>query len=458
VLVVHGSMGLALLGLCWLSISSGPGVGRGTFVAAFMTALPLYLSTRAWRLPWWFTLLPALLPLSLAAVALVHWEPWNLAAAARLGYGVLLLLGATAWASSPRRRLGLGLAVLVLGLVALVCSIAGWIIAGDPLAVMRGSLDWHNQTAILLLGGYAIAICIGVLGDGRLAIAATVAASLLGTGIMLTNSRFGLALAAVPLFAALAFVAVRARRNRGLGRRALLPVMRWALSTAGVALLTLLLRSPLLFPAAVGTSNLAAGVIERGSLDASWGSRLGFWKAALAMGLDHPFAGSGLWSFAREGVCYSDRPVMWHPHSEWLYAWAQGGLLALVPLVGVLVVGVAVLVIRSIRPPLGVPSIWLEPARVGAAIALVLSVLHLTTEYDLSYLPLVGAMALYAALVAAPPMNPRHSRRRGIGTGASSAVIAALVLAVSLVALLVDPRADFFPWTGPLVNVCGGWI
>lgn len=433
---------------------NGPGVGIPAFIVAFVSASPLYLASRAWRLPWWLTLLVGSLPLSVCVVALIHWEPFNLSQATRLGYGVVLFLGATAWASTAMRRLALAIGMTVIGILVAMASIAGWVVGGDPLDVMSGTLGWHNQTAIVLVAAYALATAMTLLGGGGLAAYGTVTAGLTLTGVVLTSSRFGLALVAVPAVIGLVVAALRARRTLGGQPRSMAPLVRWAASSVGALVLTLVLRSPLLFARGDGTLNPAAGLIERGGLDGSFESRMSFWRAALGMGLDHPIAGGGLWSFARQGVCYSDRPVMWHPHSEWLYAWAQGGLIGLLPLLAVLVVGIVVLVVRSLRPVEGVPSLLSEPVRAGALVALVLSVAHLTTEYDLSYLPLLGSISLLGAVVAAPHLGGPQPRCRETSTIVALAVVVAVV-AISAVAVAVDPRAEYFPWTGPLTTVCG---
>lgn len=461
----HGALALALLGLAWLSIS-GAGIGRVAFLIAFASAVPLYLVSRAWRLPWWFTAIPAALPLSHWVVALLHWDVSSVSSASRLGYGVVLLLGATAWASTPTRRLALGVAFTAIGLEVLICSVAGWIAAGSPIEGMIGSLGPPNQTAMLLIAAYCIAVCLSVSSGRGLALYATITAGLLGSGVLLTNSRSGLVMIAVPASAALAIAIAQSIRARNWRWGGLAPVLRWATGVVVALLVAPLLR--ILLANAFGMSgaiaptagrgdesalNPLAGVVHRGGLADSWSLRLAFWRAALAMGADHPLTGGGLGSFAKQGVCYAEQPVLWHPHNEWLYAWAQGGLLALVPLVGVVLVGVVVLALRALRPGPDARTLATEPVRIGALVALILAVVHLTTEYDLSYLALLGSMALSAALVAAP-LIPAGRTKPARGSPIVAAALVGLVLVLSALGVIIDPRAEFFPWTGPVAVVC----
>jgi hypothetical protein len=139
-------------------------------------------------------------------------------------------------------------------------------------------------------------------------------------------------------------------------------------------------------------------------------------------------------------------------------AWAQGGLVGLVPLVLVLVVGALLLAGRSLRPPVGGPPLAAEPARLGALITFCIAVAHLSLEYDLSYLPLVGLMALCAGVAVAPLVarpTPAVRGRRWSWPVVVSAGVALLSLAVSVAGIAIDPRMGLDPWTGPIYGACG---
>jgi len=444
------AIGLALFGAA-LVTSRGIAADDVSVMIAILYVLPLLATTRAWELPWWLLVLAASLPCSVLVVALAHGE---LAGADRIGkYGFFaaFLVGVVAWARTPGRRSWLGIAVSALGLFGTVLAIASWIRGGDPHALLRGILGWHNQTAGFALAALALALVLLAIAApppapsraiGRAALAVPWSAAIVcGAGLLLTGSRFGSTLGACA-----AAVAVVLAIAIGVERRSWGPFVRVAVAIAGAVALAAVLRSPLVFPESdVGLSPVGA-ITSRGTGEGSLGARFDFWTAALGMGAAHPLTGVGLLRFPEFANCYADLDYWgWTPHNEWLYAWAEGGAVMLVPLLA-LTAGLLALVVRSIRPFPRADALARDPARWGGLVALVGSVAALALEYNLFYPPILAMIAGSGGIAIAGAIERRARSAAGRRLGIAAFALLAAVVIAGLAAVLLDPRAGATPW------------
>ncbi|KAF2416371.1 O-antigen ligase family protein [Microbacterium sp. B35-30] len=428
---------IALWGLFWLT-GRGIATERLDVGLAVATAIPLWVASHAWRLPWWLHAGAASFPLSIAIVALAHGDATGTVRGSKLAYGAILFLAIAAWARTARRRMIVGLLVAGLGAGAFVLSWSAWMtVQPRPWNLMKGTLDWHNQFAMEMIFGLAAGIFVAVLGRGVWSIFAALCAAICGAGVVLSGSRYGFALACGVVVAALAAALIV-----GLREKQRSPVVRWLLVIAGVVLLPLILRSPLFFPGTSAGLNPLGTMTQRGGFHSLGGARIDWWIAAWRIGADHPLTGTGLLTFADEAVCY-DAVAQWHPHNEWAYAWAEGGIVGLLPML-LLVVGVVVLVVRSLRPMPDAPALRADPMRWGAVAATVAAVGHLVVEYDLYYTMLVGLMATVGGTAVAPVAALARRSSRALTVVAWTGVASAVV--VVLLAIVGDPSFTTWPW------------
>jgi len=441
-------IGITIAGLgAILAVSAGIGADRQSLLITIASAVPLLVTSRAWRLPWALLAAAAAMPLSVLVVAAAHADALGVDRAGKLAYLAALLVGLAAWARTPGRRGWLALGLVVLGAVGLARSLASWSGAG----LLVGFLDWHNQTADFLLPAFALGLFLVVLGlpdQTRLPIAhraaqllAAVAAGLLGGGLLLTGSRYGIALAAIATATALV-----AATLVGMGRRTWWPAIRLAAVVALAALVAVGLRAAGAAP--VADLNPLAVVQSRGTGIASMSARLDFWQAALGMGAAHPITGAGLLRFPEYANCYADLSYWgWTPHNDWLYAWAEGGLVLLAPML-VLTAGLAALVVRALRPFPRAPELLADAGRWGGLVAVTASAAALLLEYDLFYPPILtmiaggGALAVAGDLAAGRAGRLRRSRR---AASIAFAILLALV-AAGFVAVLIDANGGAVPW------------
>lgn len=434
---------IALLGVEWLT-GSGIAHDHVSLTIALATALPLWIFSRAWRLPWWLHAATASFPLSIALVALLHADPAGLSRATKLAYAVILFVGVVAWARSPKRRLALGLALVALVVFGFGVSWWRWLPASDPWALMRGTLGWHNQFAIHMVAGFAMGITVAVLARRRWAITGGAGAVLAGAGVLMSGSRFAGSLAIAAAVAALAAGLVVS-----IQRRTLWPPFRWLVVLGGALILPLILRSALFFPGQHTSADPLGTITQRGSPEGSGRARLIWWQSSWEMGLDNPFAGVGLLRFDDLVACYGGRP-WWHPHSEWAYAWAEGGLIATIPMLFLLAATV-VLVVKSVRPLPTAAVLTSDPARWGAISAFVLSVAHLLTEYNLFYPVLLAMMALSGGIACAPLISriPRSRRHDWVAWTLMGAVVLVAVAGIAF-----DPTIGTLPWFAATDGEC----
>src|SRR5690606_24822973 len=160
---------LALLGAA-LVARNDAGLSGPWLLIGLGAAIPLYLAGRGWRLPWWMHAAAAALPLSLVLVAAVHGYGDGAARATRFGYGALLALAVAGWATTVRRRLAVGVGVAALVADQYVTAWFPWWGGQDPTKLMWGSFYWHNQFAIYLVIGAAVAAVLAVAAERSFAL------------------------------------------------------------------------------------------------------------------------------------------------------------------------------------------------------------------------------------------------------------------------------------------------
>lgn len=436
----------ALWGLLWLS-GERIATDRVDVLVGLATAVPLWVCARAWRLPWWLTVAGASVPIAVVAVALIHGEAIGVARATKYAYGAILFLGFAAWARSPLRRLIVALAVPLLVALAFLNSVALWLgTASNPAVMMLGTLNWHNQFAMHMLYGFAIALVLAVAADGRWRAATSVMASFAGAGILLSGSRFGAILAVCVLLAAGAAAVAISRAQRAL--TPLLPIVG---IVTGSVLLSALLRSPVFFPESRVNPNPLQSMAQRVAVEYSLNTRMDWWRVAFEQGRDNPVAGGGLLSFGPATACDGTR-WKWHPHNEWMYAWAEGGLILLLPMT-LLAAGAVFLIVSSARTALHPRQLLADPARWASTLAVVLGIGHLVTEYDLYYTMLVALLATTGGVAAAA--NCSDSKETNASRAVAWAIVPALVVMATLCVLL-DPRAEVLPWLAAEARLCSG--
>lgn len=431
---------LALLGAA-LVARNDAGLNGPWLLIGLAATLPLYLVGRGWRLPWWLHAVAAALPVSLVLVALAHGYGDGAARATRYAYGALLALAVIAWARSPRRRLAVGLGVAVLAADQYVTAWFPWWGGGDPSKLMWGSFYWHNQFAIYLVIGAAVAALLAVAGPRVFALLGFLVVFLAGAGVLASGSRASLTLFAAVLVVAIA-LGVVANRWSGLARGMVLPV--------GAVLTAVFMTSAVFFPSAESTGDVTAGIAGRDDSTAgkSVSERLTFWGDALRLGAGSPLVGIGLQAYGRALQCLRDTSLTSHPHNEYLLAWAEGGTVAALPVLAVLV-GVVWLVAVSLVPPSGSEVVrrirWIptgaevraDPARWGALAGLVVAAGHAAFDFDWAYPALLAMAGLVGGVAAAAVVGRRSSPSRGWAV--LNLVLLGLLLGAALAGSLADP-------------------
>ncbi len=437
--VLDGAV-LALALLAALVVARDDAGLRGPWlIIALVATVPLYLVGRGWRLPWWAHAVAASLPVSLVLVALAHGYGDGAARATRFGYGALLALALMAWARSPRRRLAAGLGVAVLVADQYITAWFPWWGGGDPTKLMWGSFYWHNPFAAYLVIGIAVAAFIAVAGRRMFAVLGFLVTFLAGAGVVASGSRASLVLLGGVLLVAVAAGAA-ARRWAGLARGLALPV--------GIAVTAVVMTGPIFFPVADATGDAVGGLTGRTQpAGKSVVERFLFWGDALRLGAGSPVTGIGLQAFGRALQCERDTALTSHPHNEYLLAWAEGGALAAIPMLAVLVGIVWLVFVSVVRAP--EPAArrvrWLpggaelreDPARWGALLGLVVAAGHAAFDFDWAYPALLALTGIVGGIAAAPLMASRPSASRGVA--AVNLVLVAVLLGAGVAGCLVDP-------------------
>jgi hypothetical protein len=179
------------------------------------------------------------------------------------------------------------------------------------------------------------------------------------------------------------------------------------------------------------------------------------WRAAVDLGLDHPFTGAGFDSFGSAGS--ARMPVgsglSAFVHNGYLQAFSDGGTLLLVAVTVAtgLPLAAGLRLMMSSRSRRGD-----EVAAIGVPAALLALIVHSGVDFDWLYPSLLGLFAILAALL--PATRPVTSRRtQGEGGRrypvASSLVVCGLVLIAMAGGLrasgLKTPSADPPWWASP---------
>jgi hypothetical protein len=176
--------------------------------------------------------------------------------------------------------------------------------------------------------------------------------------------------------------------------------------------------------------------------------RLKFWGDALRLGAGSPLVGIGLQAFGRALQCVRDTSLTSHPHNEYLLAWAEGGIVAALPVLAVLV-GVVWLVVAALRRPLD-PEVrrgirWLpsgaelrdDPVRWGALLALVVAAGHAAFDFDWAYPALLALTGIVGGIAAAPLFATRQ--RISTPVALVNLTLVALLVAAAVTGYLIDP-------------------
>lgn len=449
--VPYAAFALAILGI-WVLGRADAGLNDAWLLVAIATTLPLYVASRGWRLPWWMHATAVALPLSVMVVAAIHGYPEGAAKATRYGYGVLLILAIAAWAKTPSRRIAVAVSGAVLAADQYIAGWYWWWGEGDPGQMMSGMFHWHNQFAIYCAIGAAFAAVLAMVEGRAVMLVGFLVVALTTAGVMASGSRAVLVLEIGALLVALV-IGLVVHRWRGLGRWLVLV----ALSIGTIAFMM----SPVFFPDSAGGALPATDRTQ--TLQASGADRWDFWRVGIVMGADNWIAGVGLNNYGPKNLEYALGAYSSHPHNELIVAWAEGGLIAFLPLLTIFV-GAVWLVLRSILAPLpGVmrgqvkwlptrTELALDAGRWAGLLALVIAALHMLIDFDWAWPSVIALGTLAGGLAAAPLAAPgmemaRHPRWLVISHVGAVAVI--VVLAV--VGFAIDPLRAI-----PAMPV-GGW-
>jgi O-antigen ligase len=221
----------------------------------------------------------------------------------------------------------------------------------------------------------------------------------------------------------------------------------------GIVLTAMFMTSAAFFPAspdaAPGDGGSATDRLVNGdSAESSVTERIKFWGDALRLGASSPVVGIGLQAYGRALQCIRDTSLTSHPHNEYLLAWAEGGIVAFLPVLALLV-GAVWLVIAAFRRPVEpdaarrvrfIPSgaeLRNDPARWGALLGLVVAMGHAAFDFDWAYPALLAIAGLVGGIAAAP-----HYANRAAGSSGRSIlnlVLIAVLLGAAFAGYLADP-------------------
>jgi len=396
------------------------------------STVPLLLTARSWRLPLWVVVLAAALPTSIIAVSLATGgDGIGADRATRYGYGAALFLAVVAWATSSRRRLVVAAGAGVVILDQYATAWFPWWGGGDPQHLMWGTFYWHNQFGIFCGAGTAIGLGLALLGTRLWALLGTVVAVFSIAGVLASGSRACLMLTAIAVVC-ISGLAIRLHGLRGL--------LRSVIAIAGSLTTATVLSSSLFFPTGQWPWAAVVGRSADGTIGLSGATRLDFWLAGLQIGAAHPLLGGGLLSFGPRSLCIAAPLHSTNPHNEWILAWAEGGALALLPMLAVLS-GLVVLVLRSVRPAL-TSRPGSDPARWGAIVAAAILIAHAAIDFDWAFTALVGMAGIVLGVASAPLIRTRD--RSTVPLAIAATLIVAL-LASGFFGHLVDTQ-----WNTPL--------
>jgi len=423
---------IALVGAA-LVARNDAGLAGPWVLIGLLSAVPLYVVGRGWRLPWWLHLGAAWLPAAVVLASAIHGYGDGAARASRYAYGAMILLAVVAWARDPARRLVVAAAVILLSADSYLTAWWIWWGSGDAIKTMFGNYYTQNVFAMSLVIGATVAIALVVAGRRAFVFAGFVVACLTGAGILASGSRAGFVLLLVALIAGL-LLGIIARGWRGAIRAAIvavaIPCTAWFMA------------GPVFFPNSDGFFAVARRVEDPG---ASFAGRVSFWLDAARLGAEAPLAGHGLKSFGPLVQCLDSDWYSSNAHNEPLLAWAETGLLGFLPFLAI-GVGVVLIVIRTLRSERVEARRWRwvpssaevldDPARWGAMVALILAVVHFCFDFDWAYPAIIALTALVAGIAAAPVVASRPAGRvRAI----LNVVLVLVLVGSAIVGFAIDP-------------------
>lgn len=434
--VEFASFAVLVLGAGWVERHGAGLDGFWSVAPGLLTTVPLILVCRAWRLPLSWLFVAASLPVSIVATATLAPGGWaGSERSAAYGYGALTFVAVTAFARTPVRRLGAGLALGLVILDQFAQSWLAWWGSQDPARMLAGSFNWHNQYGAYCGAGVVLLFAVALITErGRLRGLSVILAAILMTGLLGSASRAVVGLAAGACVAAMVVAA------RAVGP--VLAAWRAALIAATSLLIGVFLRSPLFFgdwswPWAplVGRTVESAGEASYQSLSGNGAARLTFWQAGFDIAREHPLLGTGLSTFGDASRWFvpvgSGRSI--DPHNELVRGAAEGGLVGLAPLLVVLLLAGVVAVRQLVRWWRRPASMTADSTAVGAVFAAGVLLTHALVDFDWSYPSLTAAAGWSLALAFAGRvvMRPAAHPRRVGGL--------MLLLAVTVVCAAVGP-------------------
>ena len=341
------------------------------------------------------------------------WQSWSQAPARTLAsllaiLPVAAIIPMTAAASPPARR-RVVLAVLIVAVLSMIIG-AGQLSDGRGGALrfyqlstfLEGFQANHNSAADLLLIGMIAAAALvrdrierdGIPANPRLVLAMAAGTTLLlGLGVVLTASRFGIALLPVALLAEAVLLAPLFRFNTAIAPGRML--------AGGLVLAVLLVSGGL----ALLQNSVLAGVLAR--FDFTGELRPELWRDSVyAIGQYFPF-GSGMGNFVSSLVAAERLEVVREnmpnrAHNDFLELTVEGGvfgLLLLSAMIGVL-----------IRATFGSLRGSAQEGRglyIFALASLLLLALHSLVDYPFRSMSLASLAAACAGLIIAPPLRVR---------------------------------------------------
>ncbi len=442
---------LFVVGASWVERHGAGLDGFWSVAPGLLTALPLLVLCRAWRLPTWWGLLAASLPVSIIATAVLAPGGWaGSERSAAYGYGAMAFLAVASFAVTPARRL---MAAFALGLVVLDQFAQSWLAwwgSQDPIRMQTGSFYWHNQFGAFCGVGVVVLTVIALVAEPRrLRGAAAFVTAVLVTGLLGSASRASVLAVAVACLAALVMAALSVGPVRAVVR---------ATALAGLSLaLGLFLRSTVFFEqwswpwASLLSRSVQSATGDGGGnyqpVTGNAGARVEYWLAGFRMFREHPLIGSGLTTFgdATRWLLPPGLQRSVDPHNEVVRAFAEGGLLGGVPVVAVFLAALVLLVSLLRRGFLGANVVAGDPGRLAGVLGALVLLAHALVDFDWSYPTLAMAagwcLALAAAKAPRTGVRSRAQLSRGLATAAVAVALTASMVGSGVATVAQSARA-----------------
>ena len=428
---------LFVVGAGWVERHGAGLDGFWSVAPGLLTALPILVLCRVWRLPTWWVLLAASLPASIIATAVLAPGGWaGSERSAAYGYGALAFLAVASFAVTPARRLT---AAVALGLVVLDQFSQSWLAwwgSQDPHRMLSGSFNWHNQFGAFCGVGVVVLTVLALVAEPRRLRGTTAfVTAVLVTGLLGSASRAAVLVVAVACIAAL----IIAARSVGLVR-----ALARAATVAGLSLaLGLFLRSTIFFEqwswpwASLLSRSIQSATGDGGNFQPVTGNasaRVEYWLAGFRMFREHPLVGSGLTTFgdATRWLLPPGLQRSVDPHNEVVRAFAEGGLLGGLPVVTVFLAALVLLVSLLRRGFVVADVVATDPGRLAGALGALPLLTHALVDFDWSYPTLAMAAGWCLALGAAGAATTK-------GTSRASRRLATAAVVVAVGASLLGP-------------------